>query len=184
MIRGAKNAVVGKHPFADFVSSDRSKIKFPEIEQEILKSIQPPALNTYGIDIKFVGIKKLGLPESVTQKVFDRMIAERQQEIEKLRSQGESEAAIIRSTADVERDAIRTRAEALATAIKGQADAQSAQSYAVFEQDPSFAILLRELRALEEVTKDRTTLILDERTRPFNLMTRPFTNTVARRPGN
>ena len=184
LVRGAKNAVVAKHPFTDFVSLDKSKAKFPEIEQEILKSIQAPALNTYGIDVKFVGIKKLGLPESVTQKVFDRMIAERQQEIERLRSQGESEATIIRSAADAERDAIRSRAEAHATAIRGQADAQAAKSYAVFEQDPPFATFLYELRALEDVTRDKTTVILDERTRPFNLFTRPFTATVPSAPNS
>ena len=126
-----------------------------------------------GIDIKFLGIKQLKLPESVTQKVFDRMIAERTSEIDKLKSQGEAQAIGIKSAADLERDKILATAEAEATAIKGQADAAAAKSYAVFEQNPDLAIFLRDLRALEQVTKDRTTLILDERTRPFNLMTRP-----------
>ncbi|MFO1499924.1 MAG: protease modulator HflC [Verrucomicrobiota bacterium] len=184
LVRGAKNAIVGKHPFTDFVSKDKSQLKFTQIEQEILKSIQPPALNTYGIEVKFLGIKKLGLPESVTQKVFDRMIAERQQQVEKLKSEGEREAAIIRSNADAERDEIRAKADAEAITIKGEADAQAAKSYAIFEQAPELAILLRQLRALEDVTKDRTTLILDERTRPFNLLTSPATNVLPAAPSS
>jgi membrane protease subunit HflC len=176
LIRGAKLAVIGKHPFTDFVSTDKSQLKFPQVEQEILEQIQTSAANNYGISVKFVGIKKLGLPESVTQKVFDRMTAERQKEIDRLRAEGEKQSVVIRSAADQERDSIRANAEAEATRIKGQADAESAKSYAVFEQNPDLANFIQGLRALEEVTKERTTLILDERTRPFNLMTRPATN--------
>lgn len=182
LIRGAKNAVIGQHPFTDFVSTDKSQLKFPQIEQEMLDYMKASALNNYGIDVKFVGIKKLGLPESVTQKVFDRMIAERQKEIDNLRSQGEAQAIVIRNVADTERENIRTKAEAEALAIRGQADAQAAKSYAVFEQSPELAILILELRSLEEVTKDRTTLILDSRTRPFNLLTRSVTNQVPAAP--
>jgi membrane protease subunit HflC len=178
LIRGAKTAVVGKHPFSHFVSTDKNELKFTEIENEILAAIQPSAASNYGIDIKFLGIKQLKLPESVTQKVFDRMIAERQSVIDNLRSQGEAQAISIRSAADLERDKIRATADAEATAIKGQADAAAAKSFAAFEQHPDLANFIGDLRALEVVTKDRTTLILDERTRPFNLLTRPATNLV------
>ncbi len=175
LIRGAKRAVISQHPFTDFVSKDQSQVKFPQIEQEMLNMMKESALNNYGIDIKFVGIKKLGLPESVTQKVFDRMIAERQKEIENLRSQGEAQATVVRSAADAERANILTKAEADALEIRGQADAQAAKSYAVFEQSPDLAMFLRDLRALEDVSY-KTTFILDERTRPFNLLTRSATN--------
>ncbi|MHC1765648.1 MAG: protease modulator HflC [Verrucomicrobiia bacterium] len=175
LIRGAKRAVISQHPFTDFVSKDQSQVKFPQIEQEMLNMMKDSALNNYGIDIKFVGIKKLGLPESVTQKVFDRMIAERQKEIDNLRSQGEAQATVIRSAADADRANILTKAEAEALEIRGQADAQAAKSYAVFEQSPDLAMFLKDLRALEDVSP-KTTFILDERTRPFNLLTRSATN--------
>lgn len=175
LIRGAKRAVISQHPFTDFVSKDASQVKFPQIEQEMLNMMKDSALNNYGIDIKFVGIKKLGLPESVTQKVFDRMIAERQKEIDNLRSQGEAQATVIRSAADADRANILTKAEAEALEIRGQADAHAAKSYAVFEQSPDLAMFLRDLRALEDVST-KTTFILDERTRPFNLLTRSATN--------
>lgn len=178
LIRGAKRAVISQHPFTDFVSKDQSQVKFPQIEQEMLQIMKDSALNNYGIDIKFVGIKKLGLPESVTQKVFDRMIAERQKEIENLRSQGEAQATVIRSTADTERANIITKAEAESLEIRGQADAEAAKWYAVFEQSPQLAVFLLNLRALEVVSKEKTTLFLDDRTPPFNLLTRSLTNQV------
>jgi modulator of FtsH protease HflC len=176
LVRDTKLAVVGRHPFSHFVSTDKNELRFAEVEKEMLTAVQKPALSNYGIEIRFLGIKQLKLPESVTQKVFDRMIAERNSEIDRLRSQGEAQAIGIKSAADLERDKILANAEAQATAIRGQADAAAAQSYSVFEQHPDLAIFLRDLRALEQVTKDRTTLILDERTRPFNLLTRSATN--------
>jgi modulator of FtsH protease HflC len=178
LIRSHKIAVIGQHPFTDFVSTDQSQLKFPKIEEEMLKSMQPEALSNYGIDIQFLGIKKLALPESVTQKVFERMTAERQKEIEKLKAEGESQASIIRSTADLERSKLLSQADKEATEIKGQAEAESAKSLRVFEKNTELAIFLQDLKALETVLKDRTTLIVDEHTRPFNLMTRSATNQV------
>jgi membrane protease subunit HflC len=178
LVRTHKIAVVGQHPFTDFVSTDKSQLKFPQIEEEMLKSIQPEALNNYGIEVRFLGIKKLALPESVTQKVFERMTAERQSEIDTLKSSGERQASDIKSAAELERNMILAKAAAEATAIRGQADGAAAKSYAVFEKNPELAMFLRDLRALEEVAKERTTLILDEHTRPFNLLTRPATNAL------
>ena len=178
LIRSHKIAVVGHHPFTDFVSTDQSQLKFPQIEEEMLKAIQPEALNNYGIDVRFLGIKKLALPESVTQKVFERMIAERNEKIETLKSKGESQASVIRSTADLEKSTVLSQADAEATAIKGHADAEAAKSLKIFGRNEDLAIFQKDLRALEEVTKDRTTLILDEHTRPFNLLTQPITNQV------
>ena len=178
LIRSHKIAVVGHHPFTDFVSTDQSQLKFPQIEEEMLKAIQPEALNNYGIDVRFLGIKKLALPESVTQKVFERMIAERNEKIETLKSKGESQASVIRSTADLEKSTVLSQADAEATAIKGHADSEAAKSLKIFGRNEDLAIFQRDLRALEEVTKDRTTLILDEHTRPFNLLTQPITNQV------
>ncbi|MEW6158734.1 MAG: protease modulator HflC [Verrucomicrobiota bacterium] len=172
LIRSAQSSVIGKHPFGHFISTDEKQLKFVEIEKEMIETIQPNATK-YGIQIDFLGIKKLGLPQSVTEKVFARMKAEREREIARLKARGEAEAMKIQSTADRDRAEILAKAEAQATAIRGQADAESSKALAVFEQSPELAIFLRKLKALEETLKDRSTLILDERTSPFDLLTRP-----------
>jgi membrane protease subunit HflC len=178
LVRNHKIAVIGRHPFTDFVSTDPKQLKFPQIEEEMLKAIQPEALQNYGIDVKFLGFKKLALPESVTQKVFERMIAERQSKIDTLKSMGERQASIIKSTAELERNNMLSDADAQATVILGGAEREAAKYLEIFEKNPDLAIYLRDLQALVEVTKDRTTLILDERTRPFGLLTQPVTNQV------
>src|SRR5207248_9177752 len=97
VVRSAKNEVVGQHPFSDFISTDETKLKFAEIENEILKKAQTRvAANNYGLEIKFLGIKKLGLPESVTQNVFDRMQSERQVLVSKIQFEGEEQAIKIK----------------------------------------------------------------------------------------
>ena len=49
----------------------------------------------YGVEIKFIQIQKIGLPESVTQTVFDRMTSERNYYITNVQSQGELAASKI-----------------------------------------------------------------------------------------
>src|SRR5207302_211566 len=107
----AKHDVIGLHPFSDFVSSDPKQVKFAEIENEMLTKIRDAALTRYGIKVHFLGIKRLGLPESVTGKVFDRMTQERQREIDSIHAQGEREAIAIRSAADRDRNGILAKAQ-------------------------------------------------------------------------
>ncbi len=167
-IRLAKQAVIGQHPFSDFVSSDPQQVKFADIEKEILANIRQAALDRYGINVHFLGIKRLGLPESVTQKVFDRMTAERQREIDRVRAEGEKEAIGIRSAADRDRSQILSKAQAEATHIRGEADAEAAKSFDVLKQNTELAIFLLDMQALERSMNKGSTLIVDPRTPPFN----------------
>jgi hypothetical protein len=52
----------------------------------------------------------------------------------------------------------------------GEAEAVASKDYAVFEQRPELAVFLLQLKALRESLKDRTTLILDEKIPPLNLL--------------
>lgn len=184
LLENGKNEVVGKHPFSHFVSTDESQLKFVEVENEVLQAIRPIAQSKYGIDINFVGIKQLSLPESVTEKVFTRMQAERDREVERLKAEGQARATEIRSTAELERDKLLAAARAQATEIRGEADAAAAKSLAVFNQNPELAIFLRELKALKESLQERTTLVLDDRMSPYHLLTQSpsATNRIPYRP--
>lgn len=177
LIRSAKLAVVGQHPFSHFISADEKQLKFVDIENEMLQSVQPAAKGNYGVEISFLNIKKLGLPESITQKVFDRMREERQRFVQKLQAEGQREAINIQSAADRDRAKVLAEAEAEATRIRGEAEAEAAKSYSVFEQNPELAILLLKINALELSLKDRATLILDQRTPPFDLLNVPARST-------
>jgi membrane protease subunit HflC len=179
LLRSAKSAVVGSHPLADFVSTDEKQLKFEAIEQEILKRVQDQVnQKNWGIEMEFLGIKKLGFPDAVTQDVFKRMTSERQVLSSKTQFEGESEASKIRSSADAQSSEIIANADAQATRIKGEAQAEAAKSFAVFEQNPELAKFLLSLNAMESSLKDRSTLIFDQHSQPFNLFQGYSTNLI------
>jgi membrane protease subunit HflC len=144
-------------------------MKLPEIEGEILSRVQPAA-KAYGLDVRFLGIKRLGLPESITQKIFERMKQERQRFVQRLNAEGDALATNILTAALRERDETLAKAEGKASEISGQAESEVAKSLSVFNENIGFATFLMKNTALEEALKDRTTLILDQRTTPFDLL--------------
>lgn len=171
LVRNAKNAVIGRYNFGDFISPDPKQVKFEQFEAEVLKEIQGAAKDTYGLQVEVVGIKQLGLPEAITGKVFERMRSERERLVKQFTGEGEAKAIEIRSDAERRRDELLAKAEADALRIIGEAEAQASKDYAVFEQKPELAVFLLQIKALKESLKDRATVILDQRTTPFNLLT-------------
>ena len=169
VVRQANNAVVGQHAFANFISTDEKEMKLGDIEGEILAKVQPAA-KAYGMDVRFLGVKRLGLPESITQKIFERMKQERQRFVQRLTAEGDALAKDVNSAALRERDETLAKAEGKAKEISGQADLEVAKSLAVFKDSPDLAVFLLKIAALEESLKDRSTLILDQRTPPFDLL--------------
>jgi modulator of FtsH protease HflC len=181
MLGNAKASVIGSHLLSDFLSPGGETNKFVEIEKEILGVVQSRvnALD-YGIEIRFLGIKKLGLPEKVTETVFDRMQKERKRLAEKSQSEGEAEAQTIRSGADRKAAEVLANAEGQALQIKGIGEAEAAKSLAVFQQNPDLARFIFRLNALENSLKDRSTLIFDQQTPPFDLFRGVSTNLLTK----
>jgi len=186
MVHNAKTGVLSKHPLSDLISVEGGGAGFTAIESEILANIRGQVqTNRLGITIEFVGFKKIGLPESVTQSVFERMSSERQVLISRAQNEGEAEAQKIRSDAERRAAEVLIDAERKATEIRGQGYAEAAKSLAVFQQNPKLANFLFRLDAIENSLKDRTTLFLDQQTAPFDLFQANFfdsipTNSTAR----
>jgi membrane protease subunit HflC len=170
VLRNAKAEVLGAHAFSELVSTNAAELKFDQIEAEILSRVKQQAEELYAMQIELVGIKRLGLPESITASVFERMRAERQRLVASYQTEGEREARIIRSNADGQANEILANASAEAIRITGGAELTAQQYYEVFEQKPELAIFLMQLKALEESLKERTHLILDAQTPPLNLL--------------
>ena len=172
-----KTAVVGRHPLADFISTSDNGASFVAIEKELLEAIQSQLrTNNLGLEIEFLGIKRLQLPESVTQSVFERMTSERKVLADRFQYEGEAEAQRIRSDAERKAAEVLANAEGQATEIKGKGEAQAAKSLAVFQQNPELASFIFRLSALEGSLKDRSILIFDQHTPPFDLFRGVSTN--------
>ena len=179
IVTQAKAAVVGKHALADFVNANEQELKFDAIEQEIKAIVQEKVVaNNSGIQIDYLGLKKLGLPESVTESVFNLMTADRKKLADTYNVKGDAEARSIKSSAEREAAQKISTAEGEARRIKGEGDAVAAKVYPVFQQNPELAKFLLDLEALEASLKERSILIFDSRTAPFNLLTGSLTNQI------
>jgi membrane protease subunit HflC len=175
VVRNAKTGVIGRHVFGDFISPDPTKVKFEQMEKEMLAEIQKTAKSTFGIDVQLCGIKQLGLPENVTADVFKRMKAERERLVKKYTAEGEGRAQEIRAEANLKKEELLAKAKGQAARITGQADGVASEAYSKLQQDPELAKFLFELRALETSLKERSTIIADPNTPPFDLLRSPGT---------
>ena len=177
MLRTAKQGVIGQHTLPHFVNADPKALKFDAIEREIEQSVQfQLQTNNYGIKLEFLGFKKIGLPESVTQTVFDRMKSERQVLISYAENQGKSDAQRIQSDADAESARTIANAQATATRLRAEGEAAAAKTLPIFEQNPELAVFLLRIDAIKQSLNQRSTLFFDERIMPFDLFSHMPTN--------
>jgi membrane protease subunit HflC len=168
LVRSAKNEVAGQHPFSDFVSTDERQMKFAQIENEILQKVRAQVAGlSNGLDITSIQIRKIGLPASVTKTVFDRMTSERKTYINSIQSQGEKAAKMIKSEADSQAFIALADADAQAKIIRGDGEAQMMTNLAVLQQNPALANFLMQNSALQQLLKDKTTLVLDASSSPL-----------------
>jgi modulator of FtsH protease HflC len=193
LLESQVSIVLRTHELKELVNTDAQQMKFGEIERAFLEGIQGPARRDYGIQVVSVGIKRLGLPESVTKEVFARMKEDRQKEIKELTAEGESQARQIRSNAEEKARRIMARAEAYAKTVEGQGDAQAATYYEVFAKNPQLSDFLKKLETVQRIFEaGQITLVLDAaKIAPFDLIrdatkirvTAPNTDVKAPAPG-
>ena len=169
-LNNAQNNVIGRYYFSDFVNSDKSRIQIVKIQQEMLESLSKEVGDTYGIKIEDLGIKQLKVPADVTKGVFERMRSERNRKTVSTIQEGQSIAVKIKSDANSLATELLAAAEARAKTIMGQGDAEAAQYYQMLEADPSLAIFLRDIEALQEILGQRSTYFISTDKWPFSIL--------------
>jgi len=169
LMRDKKHSIFGEYDFSQLVNIDEQKVKLTEIEGKLRVGIGEQARKDFGIEVTLVGIKHIGLPEKVTQKVFDRMKAERKRIADEITSEGKADADAIRAKADAEMTRIVSEARNAAKLRRAEAEAIAAQSYGVFKDHEELAIFLLQLDAIRQTLSAKTTLVFDTETPPFNV---------------
>ena len=115
----------------------------------------------YGIELIDVRVKHINYVQSVREKVFSRMIAERERIAEQYRSEGRGERSKI--LGDMKRDLQKITSEAyrIAQEIKGKADGQSTRIYAdAYNKDPDFYSFTKALETYPEAIGENSWLIM------------------------
>jgi membrane protease subunit HflC len=125
-------------------------------------------LKRIGVEIIDVRLKRVDLPQDVSESVYRRMEAERKRIANELRSTGAAEAEKIRADADRQREVLLAEAYRDAQNVRGQGDARSAGIYAAaFNQNPEFYAFYRSMEAYRSTFRGRNDLMLLETNSDF-----------------
>ncbi|MDC0115007.1 protease modulator HflC [Methylophilaceae bacterium] len=135
-------AEFGKRTILEVISGERSEI------MDILRERADRDSRQIGVEILDVRLRRVDLPQEVSESVYQRMDAERKSVANQLRSEGFAESEKIRADAEKQRDIIITGAYKDAQKIKGQGDAKASRIYAdAFSKNKEFYDFYRSLEA-------------------------------------
>jgi membrane protease subunit HflC len=143
-------AEFGKRTIHEVVSGERDQI------MDLMRAKADADARTIGVEVLDVRLKRVDLPQEVSEAVYRRMEAERKRVANELRSLGFAEAERIRADAERQRSIIIAEAYRDAQRVKGEGDARAAAAYArAFEQNPEFYAFYRSLEAYRQSFKGR-----------------------------
>lgn len=148
----------GTRTLNEVVSGERDLLM-----KNITDELNASVLNSLGIEVVDVRVKRIDLPQEVSSQVFRRMTAERDKEARELRSTGKERAEKIRASADRERTIEVANAYRDAEELRGEGDAKAAAVYAAaYQQDPEFYAFMRSLNAYKAAFANKGDIMLVE----------------------
>ncbi len=149
-----RNALANRLP-EDIISGQRA-VLMDTIRENLSESIAGR-----GIEIIDVRIRRADLPPDVSERVFRRMEATRNQEAELIRANGDREAQAIRAKADRDRTVILAEANQTSEEIRGEGDARRNEIYAsAYNRDAEFFRFQRALIACEQALSKNTQIVV------------------------
>ncbi|MGY0617625.1 protease modulator HflC [Vibrio sp. FJH11] len=143
-----------------------------QIMSNVQDDTRESAMKDLGVEVVDFRIKKINLPDEISESIYRRMRAERESVARKHRSQGREKAEVIRAQAELEVATILAEADKTARVTRGDADAEAAKIYAnAYNKDPEFFSFLRSLRAYEKSFNSKSDiLVLDPKSDFFQYM--------------
>ena len=162
-------AEFGKRTINEVVSGRREEI------MNIIRTKADSDARKIGVQVVDVRIKRVDLPETVSENVYRRMEAERKQVANELRSTGAAEAEKIRADADKQKDVIVAEAYRDAQRVKGEGDAKASAVYAgAYGKNAEFYAFYRSMQAYRESFKSKSdVMVLDPSADFFKYMKNP-----------
>lgn len=156
IMKDAMRSEFGIRTIKQLISEDRS-----ELRRTLLDKLSPVAAK-FGIELIDIRIKRIDLPQEVSNSVYQRMRAERERVAREFRSQGAETAEQISAEADKQKQVLLANARRDGENIRGRGDARSADIYAKsFGKNAEFYAFYRSLEAYQTAfEKTQDTLVL------------------------
>ena len=157
VIKDALTSEFNSRTLGDLISNARS-----DITEHVLETANAQTINTLGIRVVDVRVKRIEFPDQVVDSVYKRMMAERTRLANDQRSNGRESAAKIEGDADRQVQVINAEAERDAQNVRGEGDAKAAEIYAAaYSKDPEFYAFYRSLQAYRDSFKGGGVIVLD-----------------------
>lgn len=152
----------GNRTVHDVVSGERDVI------MEIMRQKADSDARSIGVEVVDVRLKRVDLPQEVSESVYRRMEAERKRVANELRSTGAAESEKIRADADRQREVIMAEAYREAQKTMGDGDSQAAATYSnAFQKDPEFYAFWRSVDAYKQSFKNKGDMLVLEPSSDF-----------------
>lgn len=145
----------GERSIQDVISGERLQV------MNIVTKKADDSARELGITVVDVRIKRIDLPEEVSDSVYARMRADREKVAREFRAEGREAAERIRADADRQRTVLLAEAYRESEQLRGEGDAQSAETYAkAYSEDPEFYAFYRSMNAYPNVFRDSQNLMV------------------------
>lgn len=132
----------GTRTIQEIVSGERSQLMQRAMDQAGKGAVE------LGIEIVDVRVKKINLPDSISDNIYERMRAERSAVAKEHRARGQEQAEIIRADVDARVTVMLADAERNARTIRGEGDAMAAKVYAdAYQKNAEFFSFVRSMEA-------------------------------------
>lgn len=155
-INGGLRDEFGARTLIEVVAGERDELMLA-LRAELNRTIAADI----GIEVIDVRVKRIDLPDEVRNSVYERMITERNQEAQQLRSNGEELAIGIRADADRQAAIFIAEASRDAEIIRGQGDAEATATYAeAYTKDPDFYAFTRSLNSYQIAFGNKSDIML------------------------
>ncbi len=157
IVKDGMRSLFGKRTINEVISGERR-----EVMTKLTAAANRQA-NQIGISIVDVRVKRIDLPDEVSDSVYRRMQAERSRVAKEFRSEGAEEGEKIRANADRQRQILLAEAYRDAEKLRGQGDATAADTYAqAYNKDAEFYAFTRSLNAYRQTFSKGSDLLVLE----------------------
>jgi membrane protease subunit HflC len=142
IVKDGLKGVIAKRTIQQVVAAQRA-----EFIGDILQ-FSGRSVSQLGVTLVDVRVKRIDLPEEVSESVYNRMRQNFARQASQLRAEGDEQAQRIRAEAERERTELLAGGNRDAEVIRGEGDAQAASTYArAYQRYPEFYSLHRSLQA-------------------------------------
>jgi membrane protease subunit HflC len=171
IVKDGIKGVIARRTIQQVVAAERA-----EFTGEILKIADANARGL-GLQLVDVRVKKIDLPEEVSESVFSRMRQDFDRQAKRLRAEGDESAEKLRAEADRQRTEILAEAYRESEIIRGEGDAVSAEVYAkAYSRNPEFYAFHRSLQAYRDsLGTDSDVLVISPDSEFFKYLKRATT---------